>query len=344
MVRKRVWAHATSFGRDRLFHGTARSATRSRGRAYRRCRRGARHRSAGSWSTAAARRTGTSRFGSTSRGGARRDRFVVGGAVMTELIEKPVSIAEPSLYLDRLSVIESGEQTWPKIERRMAPRRRDESMRGEDRRRALATTTRVSDDLTITVTPDAAGVAADGQAGPSRRECRRRTPERPPASARPARPPLPQHRGPRRHLRRVVRRGRRRDRPLRHSVRQPRDRRTGGAASRSPPSGSSVVLISRAYESRFLASSAEEYRRVINAAVGLIAGVAVISYLFKTEIARGYVVLALPICMVVALLGRYVARRRLAPCPQAGPLPARCRRRRPRVGRARPRLRASSQP
>src|SRR5207237_10120661 len=111
-------------------------------------------------------RTGTSRFGSTSRGGARRDRSVVGGAVVTELIEKPVSIAEPTLYLDRLSVIESGEQTWPKIERRMAPRRRDESMRGEDRRRTVATTTRVSDDLTITVVPDAStdGPAADGVA------------------------------------------------------------------------------------------------------------------------------------------------------------------------------------
>jgi exopolysaccharide biosynthesis polyprenyl glycosylphosphotransferase len=71
------------------------------------------------------------------------------------------------------------------------------------------------------------------------------------------------------------------------------------------------VLISRAYENRFLASSAEEYRRVINAAVGLIAGIAVVSYLLKTEFARGYVVLALPVCMAISLLGRYSARRRL---------------------------------
>jgi exopolysaccharide biosynthesis polyprenyl glycosylphosphotransferase len=72
-----------------------------------------------------------------------------------------------------------------------------------------------------------------------------------------------------------------------------------------------AVGISRTYETRFLASSAEEYRRVINAALGLIACVAVVSYLAKTEIARGYVVLALPCCMVLAVLGRYVARRRL---------------------------------
>jgi exopolysaccharide biosynthesis polyprenyl glycosylphosphotransferase len=72
-----------------------------------------------------------------------------------------------------------------------------------------------------------------------------------------------------------------------------------------------AVLLSRAYENRFLASSAEEYRRVINAAVGLIAGIAVVSYLMKTEFARGYVVLALPITMAISLLGRYSARRRL---------------------------------
>ena len=223
---------------------------------------------------------------------------------MTELIEKPVSIAGPSLYLDRLSVIESGEQTWPKIERRMAPRRRDESMRGEDRRRALATTTRVSDDLTITVGPDAStdGVSAESVAAEL-----------------------------------LTGRRRQRDRHV-HRYRNTAILVDIFAASFGAvvaeigrfgiPSAShakaywwgslalpviwvGIVLISRAYESRFLASSAEEYRRVINAAVGLIAAIAVISYLFKTEIARGYVVLALPICMVVALLGRYVARRRL---------------------------------
>ena len=50
---------------------------------------------------------------------------------------------------------------------------------------------------------------------------------------------------------------------------------------------------------------------MINAAVGLIAGIAVVSYLMKTEFARGYVVLALPITMGISLLGRYCARRRL---------------------------------
>ncbi len=45
-----------------------------------------------------------------------------------------------------------------------------------------------------------------------------------------------------------------------------------------------AVLISRAYENRFLASSAEEYRRVINAAVGLIAGIAVVSLLDEDRV------------------------------------------------------------
>ena len=71
------------------------------------------------------------------------------------------------------------------------------------------------------------------------------------------------------------------------------------------------VAVSRAYEARFLASSAEEYRRVLNAGLGVIAGISVVSYALKAEFARGYVVTALPLCVVIAMLGRLVARRYL---------------------------------
>jgi exopolysaccharide biosynthesis polyprenyl glycosylphosphotransferase len=71
------------------------------------------------------------------------------------------------------------------------------------------------------------------------------------------------------------------------------------------------VAAGRAYESRFLGSSAEEYRRVFNAGLGLIAAISVVSYAFKAEFARGYVVTALPTCVVLALAGRVAARRRL---------------------------------
>jgi exopolysaccharide biosynthesis polyprenyl glycosylphosphotransferase len=72
-----------------------------------------------------------------------------------------------------------------------------------------------------------------------------------------------------------------------------------------------AVATARAYESRFLASSAEEYRRVLNAGLGSIAVISVVSYALKAEFARGYVVTALPVCVVLALVGRLAARRRL---------------------------------
>jgi exopolysaccharide biosynthesis polyprenyl glycosylphosphotransferase len=78
------------------------------------------------------------------------------------------------------------------------------------------------------------------------------------------------------------------------------------------------ITAGRAYETRFLASSAEEYRRVMNSAVGLIAAIAVVSYLSKTEFARGYVVAALPMCATLSLAGRYVARRSLRKRRAAG--------------------------
>ncbi len=71
------------------------------------------------------------------------------------------------------------------------------------------------------------------------------------------------------------------------------------------------VTISRAYESRFLGVSAEEFRRVFHAGVGLTAAISVVSYAFKAQFARGYVITALPLCVLIAMTGRAVARRYL---------------------------------
>jgi exopolysaccharide biosynthesis polyprenyl glycosylphosphotransferase len=71
------------------------------------------------------------------------------------------------------------------------------------------------------------------------------------------------------------------------------------------------VAMGRAYETRFLSSSPEEYRRVINAGLGVTALIAVVSYLSKTQFARGYVIVALPTCTLAALIGRYLARHAL---------------------------------
>jgi exopolysaccharide biosynthesis polyprenyl glycosylphosphotransferase len=66
-----------------------------------------------------------------------------------------------------------------------------------------------------------------------------------------------------------------------------------------------AMLVSRSYERRFLWVGAEEFRRVFSAAVLLLAGVATVSYAFKLEVARGFVVVALPLATVLTLLARY---------------------------------------
>jgi exopolysaccharide biosynthesis polyprenyl glycosylphosphotransferase len=78
------------------------------------------------------------------------------------------------------------------------------------------------------------------------------------------------------------------------------------------------IAVGRAYESRFLASGVEEYRRVMRSAVGLIAAIAVVSYVMKTEVARGYVIAALPLSAALSLGGRYLARRSLRRRRMAG--------------------------
>jgi exopolysaccharide biosynthesis polyprenyl glycosylphosphotransferase len=79
-----------------------------------------------------------------------------------------------------------------------------------------------------------------------------------------------------------------------------------------------AVATCRGYEPRFLASNREETRRVITAGLGLIAAISVISYALKAEVARGYVVTALPLCVILALAGRAVAQHRLRVLRQRG--------------------------
>ena len=49
-----------------------------------------------------------------------------------------------------------------------------------------------------------------------------------------------------------------------------------------------------AYETRLIGVGSDEFRRVLNAGITLTAAVAILSYASKSEIARGYVVIALP--------------------------------------------------
>jgi exopolysaccharide biosynthesis polyprenyl glycosylphosphotransferase len=69
--------------------------------------------------------------------------------------------------------------------------------------------------------------------------------------------------------------------------------------------------LARAYDSRFIGVGSDEFRRVLNAGVGLIAVVAIIAYASKTDIARGYVVLAIPCVTIFDLMVRFALRKRL---------------------------------
>jgi exopolysaccharide biosynthesis polyprenyl glycosylphosphotransferase len=202
---------------------------------------------------------------------------------MTDLIDRGSRVGESSLYKDRmLSVVQSG-GSWPQVERRRGPRRHAEVDPTLDRR---ATSEPV---VQLAVLPE---IARRGQ-------------------------------GADRHLRGyrnsvysvdvvaavigatmayLVRFG-----PATHGS----DARYAWGIAVLPLLWLVGVAASRAYEARFLASSTEEYRRVLNAGLGLIAGISVVSYTLKAEFARGYVVTALPVCVAVSMLGRLVARRRL---------------------------------
>jgi exopolysaccharide biosynthesis polyprenyl glycosylphosphotransferase len=71
------------------------------------------------------------------------------------------------------------------------------------------------------------------------------------------------------------------------------------------------VALAGGYDSRFIGVGADEYRRVLHAGVGLTAAVAIAAYATKTDIARGYVVIALPATTLFDLLARYQLRKQL---------------------------------
>jgi exopolysaccharide biosynthesis polyprenyl glycosylphosphotransferase len=65
------------------------------------------------------------------------------------------------------------------------------------------------------------------------------------------------------------------------------------------------------YDPRFIGVGSDEFRKVLNVGVGLTAAVAILSYATKTDVARGYVVIALPCATLFDLLARFALRKRL---------------------------------
>ncbi len=68
-----------------------------------------------------------------------------------------------------------------------------------------------------------------------------------------------------------------------------------------------VIAAQRGYEQRFLGTGPEEYRRLLQSGLIVFCGIAVVSYALRSELARGYVFLAIPATLLFTLL----IRRRL---------------------------------
>lgn len=74
----------------------------------------------------------------------------------------------------------------------------------------------------------------------------------------------------------------------------------------------------RGYEQRLFGVGPEEFRRILQAGFSLTATVAILAYATKTEVARGYVIAALPLTTGLDLYGRYRLRKRLHRRRKAG--------------------------
>jgi exopolysaccharide biosynthesis polyprenyl glycosylphosphotransferase len=72
-----------------------------------------------------------------------------------------------------------------------------------------------------------------------------------------------------------------------------------------------LLALRGCYDDKVVGVGPEEYKRVLWTSVLLLAGIAVVAYLSRVDIARGWVAVAIPVGTAGLVLGRYVARRRL---------------------------------
>jgi exopolysaccharide biosynthesis polyprenyl glycosylphosphotransferase len=71
----------------------------------------------------------------------------------------------------------------------------------------------------------------------------------------------------------------------------------------------SALILFRSRESRVVGTGVEEFRRVARASTALFGTVAIVSFLFKLEVARGYLAVALPLGLLSLLLTRGLWRK-----------------------------------
>ena len=72
-----------------------------------------------------------------------------------------------------------------------------------------------------------------------------------------------------------------------------------------------ALWLSGGYDVRFVGTGSDEFRKVLNAGIGLTAAIALFSYAINLELSRGYVVIALPSVTLFDLIARLLLRKRL---------------------------------
>jgi len=65
-----------------------------------------------------------------------------------------------------------------------------------------------------------------------------------------------------------------------------------------------IIAAQRGYERRFLGTGPDEYRKIADAGLVLFAAIAMVSYVLRGEVARGYVFIDIPVTIVLTLLAR----------------------------------------
>jgi exopolysaccharide biosynthesis polyprenyl glycosylphosphotransferase len=79
-----------------------------------------------------------------------------------------------------------------------------------------------------------------------------------------------------------------------------------------------TLSLAGGYDPRFIGTGSDEFRKVLNASVSLIATVAIFSYVINIELSRAYLLISLPSMTVLDLIARFAMRKQLHRRRKAG--------------------------
>jgi len=78
-----------------------------------------------------------------------------------------------------------------------------------------------------------------------------------------------------------------------------------------PVAWPAAIWLAGGYDVRFIGTGSDEFRKILNAGVGLTAAIALLSYAVNLQLSRGYVLIALPTTTMLSLVSRYGIRKQL---------------------------------